>query len=117
MKLLFGDIHDHCGISYGYGSLENALKNALSHLDFVAVTGHAFWPDIPPVTPDTEFLVSFHKKGFEKLKGNYEGNKEIFEKYHDCWDEYVSLAEAAIFEYAFRLGARLAMKIQKDTDT
>lgn len=82
MKLLFGDIHDHCGISYGYGSLENALKNALSHLDFVAVTGHAFWPDIPPVTPDTEFLVSFHKKGFEKLKGNYEGNKEIFEKYN-----------------------------------
>ena len=32
------------------------------------------------------------------------------------WDEYVSLAEAAIFEYAFRLGARLAMEIQKDTD-
>ncbi len=28
--------------------------------------------------------------------------KEIFEKFHDCWDEYVSLAEAAIFEYAFR---------------
>jgi len=26
--------------------------------------------------------------------------KEIFEKFHDCWDEYVSLAEAAIFEYA-----------------
>ena len=82
MKILFGDIHDHCGISYGYGSLENALKNALSHLDFVAVTGHAFWPDIPQVTPETEFLVSFHKKGFEKLKGNYEGNKELFEKYN-----------------------------------
>ena len=42
--------------------------------------------------------------------------KEIFEKFHDCWDEYVSLAEAAIFEYAFRLGARLAMEMQKDTD-
>ena len=24
--------------------------------------------------------------------------KVIFEKFHDCWDEYVSLAEAAIFE-------------------
>lgn len=82
MKLLFGDIHDHCGISYGYGSLENALENARSHLDFVAVTGHAFWPDMPPVTPDTEFLVSFHKKGFEKLKGNYEGNKALFEKFN-----------------------------------
>ena len=41
--------------------------------------------------------------------------KEIFEKFHDCWDEYVSLAEAAIFEYAFRLGARLTMEVQKDT--
>ena len=40
--------------------------------------------------------------------------KEIFRKFHDCWDEYVSLAEAAIFEYAFRLGARLTMKVQSD---
>lgn len=82
MKLYYGDIHNHCAISYGYGSLENALKNASGHLDFVAVTGHAFWPDIPPVTPETEFLVAFHRKGFEKLKGNYEGNKALFEKYN-----------------------------------
>ena len=40
--------------------------------------------------------------------------KEIFEKFHDCWDEYVSLAEAAIFEYAFCLGARLTMEVQTD---
>ena len=33
--------------------------------------------------------------------------KEIFEKFHDCWSEYMSLAEAAIFEYAFKLGSRL----------
>ena len=32
--------------------------------------------------------------------------KEIFEKFHDCLSEYVSLSEAAIFEYAFRLGMR-----------
>ena len=31
------------------------------------------------------------------------------------WDEYLSLAEEAIFEYAFRLGARLTMEVQKDT--
>ena len=41
---------------------------------------------------------------------------EIFEKFHVCWDEYVSLAEAAIFEYAFRLGARLAMETLQDTE-
>ena len=42
--------------------------------------------------------------------------KEIFEKFHDYRDEYVSLAEAAIFEYAFRLGARLTMEIHKDEE-
>ena len=31
------------------------------------------------------------------------------------WSEYMSLAEAAIFEYAFKLGARLMLEVQKDT--
>ena len=30
------------------------------------------------------------------------------------WSEYTSLAEAAIFEYAFKLGARLTMEIHND---
>ena len=33
--------------------------------------------------------------------------KETFEKFEDCWSEYMSLAEKAIFTYAFKLGARL----------
>ena len=41
----------------------------------------------------------------EELEKSFtDEQKEIFEKFHDCWDEYVSLAEAAIFEYAFNLG-------------
>ena len=40
--------------------------------------------------------------------------KKIFEKFHNCWSGYMSLAEAAIFEYAFKLGARLAMEVQAD---
>ena len=32
------------------------------------------------------------------------------------FDEYVSLAEAAIFEYAFRLGAKLVMEVQTDEE-
>ncbi len=31
-RLLFGDIHNHCGISYGHGTLEDALRNAASPL-------------------------------------------------------------------------------------
>ena len=42
--------------------------------------------------------------------------KETFEKFHDCWSKYMSLAEAAIFEYAFRLGARLIMDVQTDEE-
>jgi hypothetical protein len=37
--------------------------------------------------------------------------KEILEKFDDCWNEYVSLSEKSIFVYAFKLGARLAIKI------
>ena len=38
--------------------------------------------------------------------------KEIFEKFDDCRGEYMSLAQDAIFEYAFKLGARLVLEIK-----
>ena len=44
------------------------------------------------------FLGNFLEKSFS------DEQKEIFEKFHDCRDEYVSLAETAIFEYAVKLG-------------
>ena len=49
--------------------------------------------------------IARHNEDLTKLL-NDEQN-EIYEKYQECWNEYVSLAEAAIFEYAFKLGARL----------
>ena len=36
--------------------------------------------------------------------------REIFEKFYDCWSEYASLSEAAIFEYAFKLGMQIAIE-------
>ena len=36
--------------------------------------------------------------------------KEIFEKFHDCWSEYMSLAEKSIFVYAFKLGAKFMLE-------
>ena len=35
----YGDIHNHCGISYGHGTIEDAYENAKLQLDFVSVTG------------------------------------------------------------------------------
>ena len=67
-QLLFGDIHNHCGISYGHGSLEDALHNARERLDFVSVTGHAHWPDMPEPTEEIQYIIDFHNEGFAKLK-------------------------------------------------
>lgn len=72
MKLLWGDLHNHCGITYGFGSLENALERARSHLDFCAVTGHAMWHDIYERNEDTDFIVDFHLDGFRRLADNWD---------------------------------------------
>ena len=61
-------------------------------------------------------LLGYMARHHEELEKSFtDEQKETFEKFHDCWNEYMSLAEAAIFEYAFRLGARLAIEVQKDT--
>ncbi|MDW7658192.1 MAG: hypothetical protein SCM11_13570 [Bacillota bacterium] len=76
MKIFWGDLHNHCGISYGFGSLEHALRNAAVQLDFCGVTGHAMWPDMPAANVDTANIVEFHKTGFARLKNNWEQVRE-----------------------------------------
>ena len=62
-------------------------------------------------TKEMKELISYiarHDEALEKLLT--EEQKAIFEKYQDCWNEYVSLAEAAIFEYAFKLGMQISIE-------
>ena len=68
VRPFYGDIHNHCDISYGHGSLEQALRRARRQLDFVSVTGHAYWPDMPVDDPRVAHIVDFHVKGFAKLE-------------------------------------------------
>ena len=51
-----------------------------------------------------EYMARHHD---DLLKSLNDEQKETFEKFEDCWSEYMSLAEKAIFTYAFKLGARL----------
>ena len=61
-------------------------------------------------TKEMKELINYIARHDEDLgKLLTEEQKAIFEKYQDCWNEHVSLAEAAIFEYAFKLGARLML--------
>ncbi len=86
--ILWGDFHNHCGITYGFGSLENALKIARSHLDFCCITGHAMWPDIYQRTSETEFIVDFHQEGFQKLHDHWEEIRAEMARQND--DELVT---------------------------
>ena len=82
-ELFFGDIHNHCNISYAHGDLRDALNNAKQRLDFCSITGHAHWPDIPERNGRTDHIVDFHEKGFEKLKGNWQETLRILEEAED----------------------------------
>lgn len=44
------------------------------------------------------------------LKTMTDEQKEIFERFEDCWGEYAIYAEETIFEYAFRHGMNIAVE-------
>ncbi|MEF3304523.1 DUF3604 domain-containing protein [Paenibacillus sp. GYB003] len=82
MPIYWGDLHNHCGISYGFGGLENALLAAKGQLDFCAIIGHASWYDIPARTEGLEYLVDFHKEGFAKLRGHWDRVRETVRRFN-----------------------------------
>ena len=55
-----------------------------------------------------EYMARYHD---DLLKVLTEEQRDIFERFDDCWSEYASLAEEAIFVYAFRLGASMMLDI------
>lgn len=72
MKLYWGDLHNHCAISYGHGTVEQALARARQQLDFCSVTGHAFWPDMPTDRSRYAEIIDYHTAGFARLAGNWQ---------------------------------------------
>ena len=87
LRSYFGDIHNHCGVSYGRGPLEDAYYNARLQLDFTSVTVHAHWPDIPTGDPRLDYLVDYHARGFEAAT--------------EQWPHYQAVTDAAQVEGSF----------------
>ena len=77
----YGDLHNHCDLSYGHGSPEEALCNARLQLDFVSLTVHGAWPDVPREDPALDYLVAYHEQGFERAR--------------EGWDDYLRLTDRA----------------------
>ncbi|KPP91374.1 MAG: Protein of unknown function (DUF3604) [Rhodobacteraceae bacterium HLUCCA08] len=74
LRAFYGDIHNHSDLSYGHGAFPDALKKAALQLDFVSVTGHAHWPDMPVDDPRVAHIVDFHVKGFDRLRAAWPGH-------------------------------------------
>ena len=53
------------------------------------------------------YITDHHNTLMEELTNK---QKEIFEKFTDCYDELTDINEREIFVYAFRLGMRLAIE-------
>jgi hypothetical protein len=71
LTAFYGDLHNHCDLSYGHGSLAAALRNARLQLDFASVTVHAVWPDLPTDDPQLDYLVDYHRTGFTRAAANW----------------------------------------------
>ena len=66
-------------------------------------------------TPEMKQLLEYiSRHNDDLLKTMTDEQKEIFEKFEDCWGEYASLSDEMLFEYAFKLGARLILDVMID---
>ena len=92
LKVFWGDLHNHCNITYGHGDMRDAFEAAKGQLDFVSVTPHAMWPDIPGANdPRLKWVIDYHTGAFKRLR---EGG---YEKYVKMTNEYNKEGEFLTF--------------------
>ena len=61
-------------------------------------------------TPEMKQLMKYMARHHDDLlKSMTDEQKDICERFDDCWIEYASLAEEAIFVYAFQRGAQMML--------
>jgi hypothetical protein len=82
LHVYYGDLHNHCGISYGHGSLLDAYRNARLQLDFASVTPHAYWPDMPERDRRLASVVAYHQKGFRGAADSWAYLQEVTQAAH-----------------------------------
>ena len=60
------------------------------------------------------YIATHHDNLFATLD---EKQKDILQRFDDCWSELSEINEREIFTYAFRLGARIMLEVLKDETT
>ena len=84
LKMFWGDLHNHCNLTYGHGDMRDAFEAAKEQLDFVSVTPHAMWPDIPGKDdPRLSWVIDYHTDAFRRLRtGGYEKYQAMTKEYN-----------------------------------
>lgn len=84
LNTYWGDLHNHCNLTYGHGDMKDAFEAAREQLDFVSLTPHAMWPDINLLNkePRLEWVIGYHTDAFRRLR------KEGYPKYLEMSKEY-----------------------------
>lgn len=85
MKMFWGDLHNHCNLTYGHGDMRDAFEAAKEQLDFVSVTPHAMWPDIEKLASDPrlKWVIGYHTDAFRRLRqGGYDKYVKMTNEYN-----------------------------------
>ena len=68
--------------------------------------------DSRTTTSEMKQLMKYMARHHDSLMATMtDEQRDIFERFDDCWGEYASLAEKSIFIYAFKLGMQLAIEV------
>jgi hypothetical protein len=79
--IYFGDIHNHCNLTYGHGDMRDAFEAAKQQLDFLSLTPHAMWPGMPGKDdPRLAWVIDYHSQAFARLR-------------NDGWPKYVAMTK------------------------
>ncbi|MCB0063327.1 MAG: hypothetical protein KDE19_14500, partial [Caldilineaceae bacterium] len=82
-NVYFGDIHNHCAVGYGHGTLEDAFYNAQLQLDFACITCHAWWPDLPDGEERLAGVAQYHRNGFAVTAHEWPHVQEVVAAHHE----------------------------------
>lgn len=114
-KVFYGDLHNHSDLTYGHGSFENALENAVQQLDFFTMTPHAMWPDIENLrgNDELEWVIDYHTGAFKKLR-----NPAYWQNYIDKLKAYETKNKVITFPsyevHSLKYGDHVVVHKQQD---
>ena len=73
--------------------------------------------DCRTATKETKGLIGYIATHHDNLSNTLdEKQKDILQRFDDCWSELSEINEREIFTYAFRLGARIMLEVLRGED-